>query len=65
MSIKEFFAFSIIKPQVIEYLKNKADFTSLGNKYKKPFRGHIVREVHVDEPAPQSRLVNGPFGKLN
>ena len=44
MSIKEFFAFSIIKPQVIEFLKNKGDFESLGSKYKKPFRGHIVRE---------------------
>jgi hypothetical protein len=29
---------------VIEYLKNKAEFESLSAKYKKPFRGHIVRE---------------------
>ena len=44
MSVKEFFAFSCIKPQVIEYLKNKADFNSLHQKYKKPFRGHILSE---------------------
>ena len=44
MSVKEFFAFSCIKPQVIEFLKNKADFGSLHQKYKKPFRGHILKE---------------------
>ena len=41
MSIKEFFAFSVLKQTVIEYLKNKSDFNTLGIKYKKPFRGHI------------------------
>ena len=29
MSIKEFFAFSVIKPTVIEFLKNKGDFETL------------------------------------
>ena len=41
MSIKEFFAFSVIKPTVIEFLKSKGDFEYLLPKYKKPFRGHI------------------------
>ena len=41
MSVKEFFAFANIKQTVIEYLKNKADFENLHEKYKKPFRAHI------------------------
>ena len=41
MSVKEFFAFANIKQSVIEYLKTKADFENLHEKYKKPFRAHI------------------------
>ena len=42
MSIKEFFAFSILKPQIIEFLRHKGDFSSLSPKYKKPFRAHFL-----------------------
>lgn len=45
MSVKEFFAFSVLKQSVIEFLKNKGDFNALGSKYKKPFRGHINSEI--------------------
>jgi len=38
MSVKEFFAFANIKLAVIEFLKSKADFENLHEKYKKPFR---------------------------
>lgn len=41
MSVKEFFAFANIKQTVIEYLKNKSDYETLSDKYKKPFRAHI------------------------
>jgi hypothetical protein len=41
MIVKEFFAFANIKGTVIEYLKNRADFESLPDKNKKPFRAHI------------------------
>ena len=41
MSVKDFFAFSVLKQSVIEFLKNKADFESLHLKHKKPFRGLI------------------------
>ena len=41
MSVKEFFAFSSIKPTVLEFLKTKADFEALDAKFKKPFRAHI------------------------
>lgn len=42
MSIKEFFAFSVLKHTVIEFLKNRGEFDSLAQKYKKPFRGQIL-----------------------
>ena len=69
MSIKEFFAFSIIKPQVIEFLKNKGDFESLGAKYKKPFRGHIIREENsqsskFDQKNSPQKSKLGPFGPI-
>ena len=41
MSVKEFFAFPSIKIAVIEFLKNRSDFDSLDDKFKKPFRAHI------------------------
>ena len=41
MSVKEFFAFPSLKQTVIEYLKNKADYVSLENRFKKPFRAHL------------------------
>ena len=44
MSVKEFFAFSVLKQTVIEFLKNKGDFSNLGDKYKKHFRAHIQKE---------------------
>ena len=43
MSIKEFFAFSVLKQSVIEFLKNKAEYSTLGSKYKKAFRGQIFK----------------------
>ena len=45
MSVKEFFAFANIKQTVIEYLKNKADFENLPEKFKKPFRAHINKHL--------------------
>jgi len=44
MSVKEFFAFPVLKQTVIEFLKNKGDFESLGQKYKKHFRAHIQKD---------------------
>jgi hypothetical protein len=44
MSVKDFFAYSCIKPLVLEFLKNKADFENLHPKYKKPFRGHVFQD---------------------
>ena len=41
MSVKEFFAFGSLKATVIEYLKNKAEYENLQDKFKKPFRAHI------------------------
>lgn len=41
MSVKEFFAFSNTKQTVLEFLKIKADFETLSDKFKKPFRAHI------------------------
>ena len=41
MSVKEFFAFPVLKQTVIEFLKNKGDFESLPDKHKKHFRAHI------------------------
>ena len=41
MSIKEFFAFAVIKQKAIEYLKVKTDFEILPEKHKRPFRAHI------------------------
>ena len=41
MSVKEFFAFPSIKLTVIEFLKNRSDFDSLPDKFKKPFRAHV------------------------
>lgn len=43
MSVKEFFAFSQIKPKVIDFLKSKGDFDSLVSRQKKPFRAHITK----------------------
>lgn len=41
MSVKEFFAYAVIKQTVIEFLKNKGDFEHLNARHKKPFRAHI------------------------
>ena len=41
MSSKEFFSFSSLKPTVLEFLKNRADFSILDAKFKKPFRAYI------------------------
>ena len=57
MSVKEFFAFANIKQSVIEYLKNKSDYESLSDKFKKPFRAHINK--HQGNAAINS-LVNEP-----
>lgn len=45
MSVKEFFAFANIKQTVIEFLKNRAEFESLPEKNKKPFRAHINKHT--------------------
>ena len=42
MSIKEFFAFPIIKNKVVEFLKAKGDFEYLHSKHKRPFRGYVT-----------------------
>ena len=65
MSVKEFFAFSVLKQSVIEFLKNKGDFDALGQKYKKPFRGHIKCETK-DKPNHQNAKIEyvGPYGKI-
>lgn len=41
MSVKEFFAFSVLKPKVLEFLKVKGDFDNMLEKYKRSFRAHI------------------------
>ena len=41
MSVKEFFAFSVIKLKVQEFLKAKGDFEVVHEKNKRPFRAHI------------------------
>lgn len=46
MSLKEFFAFPVLKQSIIEFLRNKGDFAGLPDKYKKPFKGQINYE-HV------------------
>ena len=63
MSVKEFFAIPSLKQTVIEYLKNRADYESLSDRFKKPFRAHLnkhketnssakpVETVHRDEEA--------------
>ena len=49
MSVKEFFAFSSIKPTVLEFLRSRADFDSLENKFKKPFRAYINKHSSVQQ----------------
>jgi len=51
MSVKEFFAFGSLKLTVIEYLKNKADFDTLHDKFKKPFRAHINKHQEPNSGA--------------
>ena len=41
MSVKEFFAYGVIKQKVIDFLKCKADFEQLASKHKRNFRAHI------------------------
>ena len=41
MSVKEFFAFSVLKQKVIDFLKVKADYELMPMKHKRPFRAHI------------------------
>ena len=65
MSVKEFFAFSVLKQSVIEFLKNKGDFDALGQKYKKPFRGHIKVETREKSNLQNEKIQYvGPFGNL-
>jgi len=59
MSIKEFFAFSVLKHTVIEFLKNRGEFDSLAQKYKKPFRGQIL----LDENHQIQSGISGPMCK--
>ena len=47
MSVKEFFAFSSIKPTVLEFLRSRADFPALERKFKKPFRAYINKHSSV------------------
>ena len=57
MSVKEFFAFSSIKPTVLEFLKHRADFSGLEARFKKPFRAYINRHSSVQQgqrSAPQN-----------
>ena len=56
MSVKEFFAFSNIKQTVLEFLKIKADFENLSDKFKKPFRAHINK--HQGSQGVQKGSVN-------
>ena len=59
MSVKEFFAFANIKQTVIEFLKAKADFENLHEKYKKPFRAHINKHQGALLGQATSALENG------
>ena len=43
MSLKEFFNQAILKPTVVDFLRNRGDFRTLGAKCKKPFRGQLQR----------------------
>ena len=49
MSVKEFFAFSSIKPTVLEFLRMRADFEALERKFKKPFRAYINKHASVQQ----------------
>ncbi len=42
MSVKEYFAFPLIKNKVVEFLKAKGDFEYLHQKHKRPFRVYIT-----------------------
>lgn len=44
MSVKEFFAIGFIKQKVTDFLKNKADFESIGKRHKKTFRALITKK---------------------
>src|SRR5690349_16672505 len=41
MSVKEFFAFGVLKQKVIDFLKVKADYDLMPIKHKRAFRAHI------------------------
>lgn len=61
MSVKEFFAFGSLKATVIEYLKNKADYENLQDKFKKPFRAHINKHQEPNagaEPVGENREID-------
>lgn len=65
MSVREFFAFSVLKQSVIEFLKNKGDFDALGHKHKKPFRGHIKCEKREKPNLINEKIQYlGPFGEI-
>ena len=71
MSVKEFFAFANIKQTVIEFLKNRADFESLQEKNKKPFRAHINKHLgalahqHTGSNYPNQGAFPGQNGHLD
>ena len=57
MSVKEFFALPNLRQTVLEYLKTKADFEILSDRFKKPFRAHINK--HQGQQGAQIITSNG------
>lgn len=57
MSVKEFFAIPSLKLTVIEYLKNRADYETLSDRLKKPFRAHLNKHKENNSSAKPAELV--------
>ena len=43
MSLKEFFSHNVLKPSILEFLRNRADFEALPPKLRKPFRAQVMK----------------------
>ena len=65
MSVKDFYSSSVLKQTALDFLKCKADFSQLGYKHKKPFRGLLqmfesdsIQNYHT---VSTNRTYVGPF----
>lgn len=61
MSIRDFFSHSVLRQSALEYLKNKADFPSLQNKYKKAFRGVLLPRDRLLSSKKNNTRYKGPL----